>query len=150
VIIHLDNVGFFDIIGYFSEGMGQILSQHLSENKNCTIRLISPELNTAQHQDKMNLTALRNMQATGIEIRVNTRVHTRLFIGYGECDPNEIGYQVLLLGTFDLNKEGLSGEKINAGILTRHPDLVKSARELFKRVWEEKIETKPLDEAYPL
>jgi hypothetical protein len=90
------------------------------------------------------------MQEKGIEIRVNDRIHTRLFIGYSDRDLNTDSNGVLLLGTFDFNKEGLSEDKINAGILTRHPDLVKSARELFERVWEEKIDTKPLNEAYPL
>jgi hypothetical protein len=141
---------FFDIIGYFSEGMGKILLQHLEGYKDCKIRLISPELKTDQRQDRLNLNALRKMQAKGIEIRVNDRIHTRLFIGYYDRDLNTVSNQVLLLGTFDFNREGLSQDKINAGILTRHPDLTKSARELFEKVWEEKIDTKPLSEAYPI
>ncbi|MGA3291206.1 MAG: phospholipase D-like domain-containing protein [Candidatus Bathyarchaeia archaeon] len=141
---------FFDIIGYFSEGIGKVLLQHLEGYKDCKIRLITPELKTDQRQDRLNLNALRKMQEKGIEIRVNDRIHTRLFIGYSDRDLNTDSNGVLLLGTFDFNKEGLSEDKINAGILTRHPDLVKSARELFERVWEEKIDTKPLNEAYPL
>jgi hypothetical protein len=140
---------FFDIIGYFSEGMGKVLLQHLEGYKDCSIRLITPELKPEQRQDRLNLNALRKMEANGIEIRVNERIHTRLFLGYSDRDLNKDSNGVLLLGTFDFNKEGLSEDKINAGILTRHPDLVKSARELFERVWEEKIETKPLSEAYP-
>ena len=140
---------FFDVIGYFSEGMGRVLLEHLEGYKDCKIRLITPELKPEQRQDRLNLNALRKMEANGIEIRINERIHCRLFIGYSDRDLNNDSNGVLLLGTFDFNKEGLSEDKINAGILTRHPDLVKSARDLFERVWEEKIETKPLSEITP-
>ncbi len=99
---------FMDITAYFSEGISDLLCD-LSSNRNCKIRLISPPLDLSKKQDSINLTALRKMQDAGIEIRINDTLHARLLVGYNRevSQSNDI----LLLGSFDFNKEGLSGDK---------------------------------------
>jgi len=119
---------FLDITGYFSEGISDMLSDY-STRRNCKVRLVSPELKPNIKQDMNNLTALRKMQDKGVEIRVSPRIHARLLVGYPSDEPALFGNGVLLLGSFDFNREGLSGEKINAGIITQHPNLVRSARD---------------------
>jgi hypothetical protein len=137
-----------DITGYFSVGISDLLCDR-SEKCRANIRLISPTFGDATKKpDYNNLTALRKMQDAGIEIKVNDMLHARLFVGYNQ--EVSLSNDILLLGSFDFNREGLSGEKRNAGIITRNPDLVKSAREFFEGMWTDSHYTKSLNEKYPL
>jgi hypothetical protein len=54
-----------------------------------------------------------------------------MFIGYHE-QPN---VSELLLGSFDFNRDGLSRHKVNAGIITKNPDLVQEAVAIFEKIW---------------
>jgi len=51
----------------------------------------------------------------------------------------------LIIGSFDLDQAGLGGNRRDAGIITTHPDLVKSAVEYFETVWEDHYHSTPLD-----
>ena len=134
-----------DITGYFSEAAVKPLCRLKKSVPN--IRLISPELNLSRNQDQRNLRALRKMQDEDIKIKIHKRIHSRLLLSYTIADSNIYG--MLLLGSFDLNKEGTNAERRDAGIVTEHPDLVKSDIDYFNNVWEEEYEIKWLDEEYP-
>ena len=135
-----------DISGYFSEGMVDILSAKIREG--CKIRLLSLPLNLNYPQDRRNLTALRKMQDAGIEIRISNRNHSRLLLVY-RTEEETITRGALVVGSFDFNKEGFAHERKDAGIITQHPDLVKSAVSFFNEIWETPYETETLNAKYP-
>ena len=92
-------------------------------------------LNLNNNQDRKNCRALKTMQEKGIEIKINHRLQSRLFIGYQLLNDDFYG-GILIIGSFDFNREGLAGERRDAGIITTHPDLIKSAITFFKELWE--------------
>ncbi len=53
--------------------------------------------------NELNLAAPRKMQTKGVEIRVNIRAHTRLFVACIGDDPKTASYGAVLLGSFDFN-----------------------------------------------
>jgi len=85
---------------------------------------------------------LREMAEKGIKVGVNKNAHGRLFIAYG--DRNHLEEGLLILG-FDFDKEGLSGERKDAGIITKHPDLMQSAIDFFERIWDDEVQTTPYE-----
>jgi hypothetical protein len=44
---------------------------------------------------------------------------------------------LLLIGSFDFNTECIGKDRYDAGIKTKHPDLVESATKLFEQIWDE-------------
>ena len=84
---------------------------------------------------------LKKMSEKGIEVGINKKIHARLFVAYVDRDHLEEG--LLVLGTFDFDEKGLSGERKDAGIITRHPDLMQSAIDFFDRIWDDKTQTTP-------
>ena len=133
-----------DITGYFSEGAVESLCRLKSKSN---IRLITPELNTKRRQDVRNLRALRKMQNEGIEIKIHKRLHARFMIIYNISEKGNYGQ--LLVGSFDFNKEGITAERRDFGLLTAHPDIVNSAIDYFNKLWNEDFEITTLDEEYP-
>ena len=85
---------------------------------------------------------LREMTEKGIKVGVNKNAHARLFIAYADRDHLEEG--LLVLG-FDFDLKGLSGERKDAGIITRHPDLIQSAVIFFERIWNDETQTIPYE-----
>ena len=137
------------ITGYFSETIRQSL-ESIIEFPAYNIRLICPYLNIKQVRDKKNLQALRKLADKGVEIKVNDRLHARFLVAYDEVQKKtHVEYWgLLLIGCFDFNTECIGRERYDAGIKTRHPDLVKSAVELFEQIWNEP-ESKPLKDYKP-
>jgi len=132
-----------NITGYFSEGFAKIVLK-CPEQAN-KIRLITQRLNPKRSSnDRKNLESLRRLQDVGAEIRVNQRVHCRMLL----CRERE-HKGLLILGSFDFNKEGMNEERRDAGIYTTHPDLIESAFTYFNKMWDDKYDTKPLNELYP-
>ncbi|MFB0559952.1 MAG: phospholipase D-like domain-containing protein [Candidatus Lokiarchaeia archaeon] len=123
------------ITGYFSEAIRKALEE-IMELKN-NVKLISMEFNIdprrASKRDRRNLEALKKLAEAGAEIRVNIRLHARFLVAHHPVTRR--GF--LLIGSFDFNTEGMGSERYDAGIKTRHPDLVKSAIELFEQIWNE-------------
>ena len=74
---------------------------------------------------------------------MNLRTHFRMFL----CRSDKSG--LLVLGSFDFNKEGMNEERKDAGIKTSHPDLIESAFDYFNKVWEDEYNSEGLDEMYP-
>jgi hypothetical protein len=130
------------ITGYFSDGFAKNIIKNL-KGLRAKVRIITQEHNIQRPNDRKNLASLRKIQDAEVEIRVNHRTHFRMFL----CKSEKQG--LLVLGSFDFNKEGMNEERRDAGIYTTHPDLVESAYEYFKIVWNDEHDSTPLDEKYP-
>jgi hypothetical protein len=118
------------ITGYFSETIRETLERLVKMHKD--VRLICPEFTTQSQRDRRNLNALRKLAEAGAEIKLNGRLHARFLVG---GHPSIGG--LLVIGSFDFNTECIGKERYDAGIKTSHPDLVKSAFELFEQIWNE-------------
>jgi len=117
------------ITGYFSETIRDSLEDMVKGT--CSVRLICPELSESA-RDKKNLEALKKLASVGAKIRVNNRLHARFLVA---CNRPFGG--LLVIGSFDFNTECIGRERYDAGIKTRHPDLVNSAIALFEQIWTE-------------
>jgi hypothetical protein len=110
--------------------------------------LICQELDPKNHREMKNLDVLRKLCKTGVEVKVNNRIHARFLVAHNpDFLPKILG--LLIIGSFDFNTECIGKERLDAGIKTNHPDLVKSALELFNEIWNT-TESIPLDEIYPI
>jgi len=138
------------ITGYFSETIRKSL-ESIIEAPAYNIKLICPYLNTKKPRDRKNLQALGKLAKAGAEIKVNDRLHARLLVAYDVTHDEAKKYPylnyrgLLIVGSFDFNTECIGLERYDAGIKTRHPDLVRSAVELFEQIWNE-AESIPLEE----
>ena len=137
------------ITGYFSETIRQSL-ESIIEVPAYSIRSICPYLNIKQVRDRKNLQALRKLAGKGVEIKVNDRLHARFLVAYNKVlkHPSVKYWGLLLIGSFDFNTECIGRERYDAGVKTMHPDLVKSAVELFEQIWTEP-ESIPLNDYEP-
>lgn len=125
------------VTGYFSETIRKSLESIIKTPSN-NIRLICPFLDIKKPRDKKNLQALRKLANAGAEIKVNDRLHARFLVAYDQVQKPSLRYWgLLLIGSFDFNTECIGRERYDAGIKTRHPDLVRSAVELFEQIWNE-------------
>ena len=130
------------ITGYFSEVIRDSLENMTELGQN--VRLIRQEFPAKlSKKDRKELEVLKKLVNAGVKIKINHRTHARLFVAHtpelGE------GRGLLVIGSFDFNSECYSKERYDAGIKTRHPDLVKSAVELFEQIWKEP-ESIPLED----
>lgn len=130
------------ITGYFSEAIRDTLE---SFARNHRLKLLSQEFDPNNRRDRQNLEVMHKLSEAGAEIKVNDRLHARFLVAHS---PEFPGVGLLVVGSFDFNKEGMSKERYDAGIKTRNPDLVGSALRLFEQIWSEP-ESLPLNEKYP-
>ena len=130
------------ITGYFSETVSQDLEK-VAKAKDKKVKLICQELDTANKRDRKNLEVLKKLCKAGVEVRFNNRIHARLLIAYHPQLPESSG--LLILGSFDFNSECIGRERYDAGIRTRHPDLIEAAIHLFEEIWNDS-ESIPLNE----
>lgn len=126
------------ITGYFSETIREALQKIIRLQSN--VRLICPEFRIQSKRDRRNLEALKKLADAGAEIKFNNRLHARFLVAYNPA----IG-GLLIIGSFDFNTECIGRERYDAGIKTRHPDLVESAIKLFEQIWNEP-ESIPLED----
>lgn len=126
------------VTGYFSETIRKSL-ENLIKGQSKKVRLICPKVNTNSSRDKKNLQALTKLAKAGAEVKINVRVHARIFLAYNlfEEHPFKKNSGLLIIGTFDFNTEGLGRERYDAGIKTRNPDLINSAVEFFEQIWND-------------
>lgn len=135
------------ITGYFSETIREALEQ-FSKRQGHKVRLICQELDPKNHREMKNLDVLRKLCKTGVEVKVNNRIHARFLVAHNpDFLPNIVG--LLIIGSFDFNTECIGKERLDSGIKTKHPDLIKSAIQFFDGVWNT-TESIPLSEKYPL
>lgn len=118
------------ITGYFSETVRKALEQIIRIGQN--VKLICPEFSIRSKRDEKNLQALEKLVDAGAEVKFNNRLHARFLV----ANITGIG-GLLIIGSFDFNTECIGRERYDAGIITKHPDLVKSAIELFEQIWNE-------------
>jgi len=134
------------ITGYFSETIREALEQ-FAKMKGHKVRLICQELDPKKPREMKNLDVLRRLSKTGVEVKVNSRIHARFLVArISEFLPKTVG--LLIIGSFDFNTECIGKERLDAGIKTNHPDLVKSALQFFDGIWNT-TESIPLNEKYP-
>lgn len=72
------------------------------------------------------------MKEDGAKVRIHKTLHARLFIGYNK----DTDTMMVIIGTYDYNREGISGENINAGIYSHDTELVLRARTFFLEQWD--------------
>lgn len=120
------------ITGYFSETVRKSLETIIKMKR--TVRLISRDSPKETNRDKMNLQVLKKLSKAGAEIKFNNRLHARFLVAH---TPEVASRGLLLIGSFDFNRDCIGLERYDAGIKTTHPDLVKSAIELFEQIWNE-------------
>jgi len=148
---HLDNnllnKGYDEvcITGYFSETIREAL-EHFSKMQGYKVRLICQELDPKKPREMKNLDVLRRLCKTGVEVKVNSRIHARFLVAHMSKHPETVG--LLIIGSFDFNTECIGKERLDAGIKTNHPDLVKSALQFFDGIWNT-TESISLNEKYP-
>ena len=129
------------ITGYFSETIRNELENVIK--RGCHVRLICPEFpEKLPNRDRKNLQALKKLAQMGAEIKLNYRLHARFLVAYFrqptiDIDRNEWMNGLLVIGSFDFNTECIGKERYDAGIKTKHPDLIKSAVQLFEQIWRE-------------
>ena len=127
------------VTGYFSETIRKEFDKILSYMRTTgsgKVRLMCQELDLTQKRDKKNFESLKKIAEAGAEIKVNNRLHARFLVAYTKANLQILG-GLLVIGSFDFNQECIGLERYDAGIETRHPDLVKSAIELFEQLWNE-------------
>jgi len=121
------------ITGYFSETSRDTLEKIIKRPR--IVKLISPDLNLNKPRERKNFQVLEKLAKAGAELRFNHRLHARFLVAH---NPERSGMNMrgfLLIGSFDFNRDCIGLERYDAGIRTRHPDLVKSAVELFEKIW---------------
>jgi len=128
-------MGHFD--NAFTEIVGECYPLHSSI---CEVRVLSHRFNKGAKDDP-NRRALEALADMGVIVKVNVDAHARMFIGFHERPY----VSELLLGSFDFNRDGLSRHKVNAGIITKNPDLVREAVDFFEKIWARKGSV-PLEE----
>lgn len=135
------------ITGYFSEAIREALEQLIKSEKDRKVSLLCPEFPAESRRDRRNLEALEKLAKAGAEVKFNNRLHARFLVAHNLArDASLRG--LLVIGSFDFNTDCLGRERYDAGIKTRHPDLVKSAVSLFEQIWKEP-ESKSLLEKCP-
>lgn len=140
-----DPFNYMDITGYFDYSSIDFIKFYLQ--KNYQIRLICPSFGqNPRIRDLQNIEALKTIQNLGANVKINNRMHGRMFLSYD--NPNHLGHRYLILGSFDFNTEGFQGQRNDIGIETQNIDLVKSALEYFNQTWSNQYNTKNLEEAY--
>lgn len=90
---------------------------------------------------------LKKIAEVGAKIKVNHRLYARLLVAYHSFDLVKEWTGLLVIGSFDFNSECIGRERYDAGIKTTHPDLIRSAVELFEQIWNDP-ESLPLLERY--
>lgn len=134
------------ITGYFSETIRKQLESIKKVSPNTVIRLISPELSLKSQRDRKNIQVLKRLSESGINVKLNNRLHARLLIAFSKMHAQELKYSgLMILGSFDFNTDCIGRERYDAGIMTRHPDLLEAAIQLFEGIWSEQ-ESKPIED----
>jgi len=129
------------VTGYFSETIREALERLVKKHGVFSVKLISPEFSIQSKRDQRSLEVLEKLAKAGVEIKLNHRLHARFLVASFRTRASGL----LILGSFDFNTECIGKERYDAGIKTSHPDLVKSAEELFEHIWSEPASA-PLEE----
>jgi len=138
------------ITGYFSETIREQLDRVINYVRTRGfggVRMICPYFPIKGKRDRSNLQSLRKLSETGAKVKVNDRLHARFLVAYSQSENSELMGGLLMLGSFDFNTECIGRERYDAGIMTKHPDLVNSAIRLFDQIWNDD-QSKDLSKKY--
>lgn len=116
------------ITGHFSYSFARELEGLCKKFPGCDLRILSID----PKGNKNNLRALKKLKADGAKVKIHPALHARIFIGYnGSTSSWET-----IIGSYDYNREGISGENINASIASTDISVVQDAREFFLGLWD--------------
>lgn len=116
------------ITGHFSYSFARELDGLCNKFPGCDLRILSID----PRGNKNNLRALTKLKANGAKVKIHPALHARIFIGYnGSTSSWET-----IIGSYDYNREGISGENINASIASRDICVIQEAREFFLDLWD--------------
>jgi hypothetical protein len=127
-------------LGYFDNSFAKKIEEHFNEAraKAMDVRVLSLPFGK-DGRGKANKRTLEKLQRLKVEVRVNNYLHGRMALFF---EPEPAGgrhrWCEIVLGSFDFNKDSLSGDKTNAGIHSMNPDLVEAGQKLFEKVWVSK------------
>lgn len=114
------------ITGHFSNSFAMKIKGLCKKYPGCDLRILS-----IYTTNKKNLDALNKIKADGAKVKIHSTLHSRIFIGYNE----ETSTWKTIIGSYDYNREGISGENINAGISSQDIEVIQKARDFFKEQW---------------
>jgi len=115
------------ITGHFSNNFARKIEGLCEKLPNCDLRILSID----PKGNQINLDALNKMKEDGARVKIHRKLHARMFIGYNE----KRDIMELMIGSYDYNREGYSGENINVCISSRNPELIHEARKFFMKHW---------------
>lgn len=125
--IHFRNYAQMYLTGHFSNAFTKKIRGLPKGHPGCDFRVLSID----PRKNKSNLNALNELKKEGAKVKIHDTLHARMFIGITE----ETDTWYLIVGSYDYNREGISGENENIGMYTENPEIVKQAREIFMKYW---------------
>jgi len=114
------------LTGHFSNSFARRIEGLPSKLPGCDFRVLSIDTT-----NKKNLEALKIIKKEGGKVKIHKTLHARMFIGCNE----DTDTMCLIIGTYDYNREGISGENVNAGLYTSNPEIIKRAKDFFLAQW---------------
>ena len=115
------------LTGHFSKSFVRRIRGLPSRYPNCDFRVLSID----PKSNKINLEALKEIKEEGGKVKIHRTLHARMFIGCNEDTDS----MCLIIGSYDYNREGISGENVNIGLYTSNPELIKQAKAFFLVQW---------------
>lgn len=118
--------------GYFSTAMSSLFTDCIKLG--ASVQLLT-QISGRKEAMRLYAIDLNELKKAGAQIKTNNNMHARmLLVDYGGW-PIYPKFGVLVLGSFDFNKEGLGGSRHDFGIKTSNLILVNSASKFFERIW---------------
>lgn len=127
-------------LGYFDNSFAKKIEEHFNEarTKIMDVRVLSLPFGK-DGRGKTNKRTVEKLQRLKVNVRVNDYLHGRMALFFEPApEGGRHRWCEIVLGSFDFNKDSLSGDKTNAGIHSRNPDLVEAGQKLFEKVWASK------------
>ena len=116
------------LTGHFSYSFVRRIKGLPSIYPGCDFRVLSID----PKSNKINLEALKSIKEEGGKVKIQRTLHARMFIGCNE----DADSMCLIIGSYDYNREGISGENVNAGLFTTDPEMIKQAKDFFLVQWK--------------
>lgn len=116
------------ITGHFSNNFARGIEGLCNKFPGCDFRILSID----PKGNRINIDALIKMEEDGAKVKIHKKLHARMFIGYHK----KRDMMELMIGSYDYNREGYSGENINVCVSSRDPELIQKARKFFIRLWK--------------
>jgi len=130
---HFDTYRYLWFLGYFDNSFAKKVEEHYWESRRELIDVRALSLPFRKDsRGQINKRTLEKLQRLHVEVKINDHLHGRMML----LLPDMGTISEVVLGSFDFNKDSLSGDKTNTGIHTNHPDIIKSAKTLYEEIWD--------------